>query len=199
MKAVITGDIINSRSHPTELWLEALQETLNTVGQEPKAWEIYRGDSFQIMLDPDQSILKALQIKATIKQFENLDVRLGVGIGEIDYQSDKITSSNGSAFFRSGESFEALKKQNFLITSGNKHFDDSINTMLSLAMFAANRWTPTVSKVVKLALERPGLKQQELASLLQKSQSNISEALKRGAFDEILAMNAYFVSEIKTI
>jgi hypothetical protein len=151
------------------------------------------------MLNAEEAITAGLHIKAAIKQIDHLDVRLGIGVGGIDFHSEKITTSNGSAFVRSGECFENLKKQNMLISSGYKNFDDSINTMLGLALYIANRWTPTVSKVIKLALENPDLKQQELAEQLEKSQSNISEALKRGGFDEIMAMNNYYKSEISKL
>jgi glutamate/tyrosine decarboxylase-like PLP-dependent enzyme len=134
-----------------------------------------------------------------MKQFENLDVRLGVGVGTINYKSEKVTTSNGLAFIRSGESFEALKKQNIILSSGNEGLDKAINTMLGLALYIADRWTPTVSKIIKMAIEHPDLKQQELADQLDKSQSNISEALKRGGFDEIMMMNTYYKSQISKL
>ncbi len=196
MKAVIVGDIINSRTTSAEVWLDILKAVLDMYGQRPKVWDIYRGDSFQLMLNAEAAIKVSFHIKAGIKQIDQLDVRLGIGLGDIDFQSDKVTTSNGSAFLRSGESFEALKKQNMLISSRHQNFDDAINTMLGLALYIANRWTPTVSKVIKLAIENPDLRQQELAERLEKSQSNISEALKRGGFDEIMAMNDYYKSEI---
>ena len=56
MTAVLTGDIINSRKSKTPDWLSNLKETLNKFGQEPKHWEIYRGDSFQLEIDPAKSI-----------------------------------------------------------------------------------------------------------------------------------------------
>lgn len=196
MKAVITGDVINSRKANTKLWLEVLQSILKTSGDAPQHWEIYRGDSFQLVENTEDAILKALHIKAGIKQFKDVDVRFGIGLGDIDFKSDQITTSNGTAFQRSGDCFDSLKKQNMLISSGNKNFDQIINTMLNLAMYIANRWTATVSEVIKTAIEHPELKQEELADLLKRSQSNISEALKRGGFDEIMAMNNYYKSEI---
>jgi hypothetical protein len=43
-----------------------------------------------------------LLLKATIKQHKALDVRMAIGIGTIDYTSNKVTESNGSAFINSG-------------------------------------------------------------------------------------------------
>ena len=49
MTSIITGDIINSRAiaNPKH-WMEPLKKVLSVYGNNPKAWEIYRGDSFQV-------------------------------------------------------------------------------------------------------------------------------------------------------
>ena len=110
MIAVITGDIINSSDKEPKVWLKVLKQVLGKYGETPKDWVIYRGDSFQLSINPEDALVVAIQIKSGIKQIEDLDVRLGIGLGEIDFESSKITESNGSAFVRSGESFEDLKK-----------------------------------------------------------------------------------------
>jgi hypothetical protein len=196
MIAVITGDIINSSHKDPKEWLKALKQVLTKHGETPKTWEIYRGDSFQLSVIPKDALLVTLQIKSAIKQIEDLDVRLGIGLGEIDFESLKITESNGSAFVRSGESFEYLKKQNIMFKSADPDLNEAINTMLGLSLYISNKWSTTVSEIIKLAIENPNLKQIELADQLGKSQSNISEALKRGGFDEIMAMNTYYKKQI---
>jgi len=196
MEAIITGDIVNSKSVETKTWISTLKSTLNQYGQAPKFWEIYRGDSFQLRLPAKQAIIGTLHIKSSVKQYDGLDLRASIGIGGIDYESSQITECNGSAFVRSGEGFEALKKQHMVLNSGHKDFDQAINTMLGLSLFISDKWSVTVSKIVKLAIENPNLKQKELAKRLDKSQSNISETLKRGGFDEIMRMNTYYKTQI---
>lgn len=196
MIAIVTGDIVNSKSVETNKWMNALKSTLNQYGQTPEFWEIYRGDSFQLRLPVEQAIIGTLHIKSSIKQFDHLDLRASIGIGDIDYESTQITECNGSAFVRSGEAFEALKKQHMLFNSGHQDFDQAINTMLGLTLYISDKWSITVSEIVKLAIENPNLKQKELAKQLDKSQSNISEALKRGGFDEIMKMNTYYKTQI---
>ena len=68
MKAVITGDIINSRKVASALWMGDLKDILKDYGNEPKDWEIYRGDSFQLIINPVDALEIALLIKAAIKQ-----------------------------------------------------------------------------------------------------------------------------------
>ncbi|MDN6309415.1 MAG: SatD family protein [Psychroflexus sp.] len=196
MIAVITGDIINSRQGNVETWLNALKETLNQYGSEPENWEIYRGDSFQLSLVPEKALLAAHHIKATIKQTKTLDVRMAIGIGEEKYKSSKITESNGSAYINSGVCFEELKKQTLAIKSNNKKLDHSLNIMFSLSLLTTNNWSSTVSEVIKTAIENPEKNQEETAELLNKSQSSISEALKRGGFEEIIKMNAFYDKNI---
>jgi len=196
MIAVLTGDVVNSKSENAELWLEALKSTLELYGKTPKDWEIYRGDSFQLGVSNEKAILASIHLKSAIKQFEDLDVRIGIGLGKQNYESNQITESNGSAFVRSGKSFDGLKKQNMFLKSDNKKFDDAINVMLSLSLLTADRWSPTVAKIIKLSIENPNLKQKELADKLNKSQSSISEALKRGGFNEMMMMNNYYKNRI---
>ena len=193
MVAVLTGDIINSRKGDVEGWIHFLKETLNTYGKEPKDWEIFRGDSFQLALDPKKALLAAIHIKASIKQSKIYDVRIAIGLGEESYNAPKITEANGSAYINSGECFESLKKHALAIKSANTTLDDTLNTMFKLSLLITDNWSSVVSKVIKAALENPEKNQKDLAKLLNRSQSNISEALKRGGYDEIINMNEFYL------
>ncbi len=199
MTAIITGDIIDSRKGEVETWLPLLKEVLNQYGQEPTDWEIFRGDSFQLSVAPKKAILAAFHIKSAIRQTKKHDVRMGIGIGEVRYNSNKTTESNGSAYIRSGECFESLKKQTLAIKTNNLELDNTINIMLSLALLTSNSWSSTVSKVIKKNIEHSETKQIEIANLLNKSQSSISEALKRGGFEEIMNMNNYYEEQINKL
>jgi len=188
MTAVITGDIINSRAQKASKWLPILKKVLNKYGQTPGQWEIYRGDSFQLELAPQEALKAALYIKASIRQTSNLDVRMAIGIGDKTHQAQKITESNGSAFIHSGECFETLKKQTLAVKSPNPKLDEAINLLLALALLTINNWSTVTSLVVKASIENPQKNQKELAALLGKSQSNISETLKRAGFEEVIRL-----------
>lgn len=196
MIAVITGDIINSRKGNVENWMTSLKEILNKYGEEPKSWEIYRGDSFQLLLPPEKALLVAIHIKSIIKKTKIYDVRIAIGIGSETYSSSKITESNGSAYINSGECFETLKKQTLAIKSESKDLDEILNTMFKLSLLTINSWTTVVSEVIQAAIEHPEKNQKDLAKLLNRSQSNISEALKRGGYDEIIKMNEFYIKNI---
>ena len=199
MTSIITGDIINSKESEPKKWLDALKTVFNKYGKEPAQWEIYRGDSFQLEVKPEDALEIAVLIKATIKQFKDIDVRMAIGIGDKTYTSSKITESNGSAFVNSGECFERLKKNTLAIRSPFTAFDSQINIMLELAQLTMNNWTVTTARLIKIAMEHPELNQKELANYFDKTQGNISQGLKRSGYDEILKMVLYYNSQIKTV
>ncbi|WJJ95904.1 transcriptional regulator [Algibacter luteus] len=199
MTSIITGDIINSKESSPKLWLNALKTILNSFGNTPQTWEIYRGDSFQLEVQPQHALKACMLIKATIKQFDNIDVRLAIGIGEKTFQSNNITESNGSAFVYSGECFESLKKTTLAIKSNNELFDTTINLMLDLAQLTINNWSSTSAILVKTTLENPDLNQNQIANILEKTQGNISQGLKRAGFDEILKLLKYYQNQIQTL
>jgi hypothetical protein len=60
MTSVITGDIINSRSRSSSEWIDDLKNVLRRVGESPKYWEIYRGDSFQLEIENPKEALYEL-------------------------------------------------------------------------------------------------------------------------------------------
>ncbi|WP_318310281.1 transcriptional regulator [Flagellimonas crocea] len=196
MIAILTGDIKNSSEHKANKWLPLLKEALIRYGKEPKDWEIYRGDSFQLQTTPENALEAAIYIKACIKQIRQLDVRIGIGLGIKNYDAPHITESNGPAFVNSGECFENLKKQTLALKSDHKNFDETINLMLLLSTMTMDNWLPATSKTVKAAMEHPNANQSEIASKLGKSQSTISEALIRSGFDEVQKMIHFYKAQL---
>jgi hypothetical protein len=186
MTSVITGDIINSRSRSSSEWIDDLKNVLRRVGESPKYWEIYRGDSFQLEIEnPKEALYRAIQIKAAIKCFKHLDARMSIGIGEKDYDAEKITEANGPAFIYSGEGLNSFKDVQTLSVSTNiSSFDYDMNLLLKLALIVMDNWTPAVAEYVSLNL-RGGFVQQQIAELLGISQSSVSERHQRSYINEI--------------
>ncbi|PIB34857.1 transcriptional regulator [Reichenbachiella sp. 5M10] len=199
MIAILTGDIINSQAGQPSDWLLKLKKVLNHYGTSPKQWEIYRGDSFQLSVAPKVALLAALHIKAAIKQTKNQDVRIALGIGQETHHAQNITESNGSAYVHSGEAFENMKKQTLVIQSEDPHWNDTLNLMLTLALLTANQWSSTVAKIITTVIEHPTKNQKDIAKLLNKSQSTISEALKRGGYEEVMNLNRYYTQQLDTL
>ena len=199
MKAVLTGDIIKSRTRSSTQWQPVLKEVLNRYGKEPLHWELFRGDSFQLIVAAGDALQAAIHIKAAIKQLSGLDVRIGIGIGTQNKRSKKITEATGPAFIRSGECFDNLKKQTLAISSSNEQFDENMNMVISLATLIMDNWSTIVASVILKMIENPDKSQQEIARQMKKSQSTISEALKRGGFEEVKKMEVYYRTQIEAL
>lgn len=202
MVAVITGDVINSKKNAPRIWLAPLKRDLNRIGKTPKTWEIYRGDSFQLVMSkPEDALLTAMKIKAGLKSVKGINVRMAIGIGKRTYNAAKVTESNGSAFVNSGEKFEMLKqeKQNLAIKSDSAEFDNEINLYLKLALIAMNNWTVNTAEIVSVAMENPEKSQQQLGKMVGIKQSAISTRLRRAYFEEIMEVNEMYKSKLKLL
>ncbi|MES2653413.1 MAG: SatD family protein [Bacteroidota bacterium] len=200
MIAVITGDIINSRKLPNG-WINTLKSALTNIISEKKNWEIFRGDSFQIELNVEDALLNAIYIKACMKTFKKADVRIGIGVGKKSTSAANVTEANGEAFINSGKAFDNLKttKVNMAFETPWCEFDEEINLYLRLALIAMDNWGPVTAEMVKYAIENENVKQDEIAEISGRSQSSVSEALKRAYYTEIVALEEKYRSKIANL
>jgi hypothetical protein len=202
MVAVITGDVINSTKNAPRIWLTPLKKELNRIGKTPKSWQIYRGDSFQAVINnPVDALLIAMKLKASLKSVKGINVRMAIGIGIRTYNAAKVTESNGSAFVHSGEKFEMLnqEKQNLGIKSDWPQFDNEMNLYLKLALIAMNNWTVNAAEIVRVAMENPEKSQQQLGKMVGIKQSAISTRLRRAYYEEIMEVNEMYKTKLKSL
>lgn len=201
MISIITGDIVNSRKLSSNVWMDGLKALLNSFGKSPSEWEIYRGDEFQLEIsNPEEALYAALQIKAYFKTLK-LDVRMSIGIGDKTYTAKKISESNGSAFLRSGEVFQTLKKQkiNLAINTGNTEVDADLNLKLRLASTFMDNWLPQSAELVQVAMQNPTLAQDGIGQKLGINQAAVSRRRKRAQYDLLLETENYFRRKIKAL
>lgn len=202
MIAVITGDIIGSRKAESQLWLDALKTKLGKYGTTPKQWELYRGDEFQVELrEPEKALLCALELKACVKTFHKLDVRMSIGLGDKSYQGDRVSESNGTAFSNSGNQFDQLKKQkiNLAVRSPYKEFDQEINLMLKLALVTIDAWSTVSAELAEIVFAHPHLLQEEIAQQLKIKQSAVSQRTRRAQLDLVMELIQYYQNKVEKI
>ena len=194
MTSILTGDIINSRMKDDNIWLKTLKETLDTFGESPKYWQVYRGDSFQLEIENcENAFYAALKLKSHLKSTGNIDVRIGIGIGEKEYNVDRITESNGEAFINSGYAFDTyLKKQTIAIKTPWQEIDEELNIAFDLALLTIDSWTKNSAEVFKLSLESENSTQKKIANILGITQGRVSERQKRSGFDPIMKLEKRF-------
>jgi hypothetical protein len=186
MIAIITGDIIHSKKTAAEIWLPVLEKSLSEFGEKPVFFDIYRGDSFQLETKIENTLIAVLHIISAIKQLPKVDVRMSIGIGEKEYQGKSITTSNGSAFVNSGESFEQLGKKKLGIKTPVIKSTNQLQAELQLVRALTEKWTANMCETILCLLNNPKLNQTEIAEILGKPQSQISRELKAASFYEIM-------------
>ncbi|KQM66142.1 hypothetical protein ASE74_09660 [Pedobacter sp. Leaf216] len=198
MICIITGDIIGSRKIK-DSWLLSLKNALKVVSGQHGKWEIFRGDSFQVEVLPEDAIITVAYLKACIRTNKPADVRMGIGIGGIKNKRKKLSESSGEAFINSGAAFDSLKqaKTNLAIKTDFPDFDEEINIMIKLSLIAMDNWGVVAAEMVKLALENENLLQSELAAISGRTQSSVSEALKRARYIEIMDMDRLYRKKLK--
>jgi len=193
MVCIITGDIVGSRK-VKDSWLASLKAGLKLISGRSNKWEIFRGDSFQVEVEAESAIRVAVYLKACIRANKPADVRMGIGIGTVKSKSKKLSESSGDAFTNSGLAFDGLKqaKVKLAIKTSSADFDEEINLLLKLALIAMDGWGIVASEMVKHALENENLVQSELALISGRTQSSVSEALKRAHFWDIMALDKLY-------
>lgn len=199
MVCVITGDIINSRKVENPgIWLDPLKKLFGETGETPAKWAIYRGDSFQVEVRPEEVFLFAVRLKSVVKSVKLLDARMAIGIGKKSYEAHNVMESSGDAYLFSGETFEALdvKKSNIVVKSYWKDFDEEVNILLTLLSVIMDDWSTTSAKTADIILREADMTQQVLAKRLGISQSSVSARYNRAHLHEIKELLVYLKKRI---
>lgn len=201
MIAIITGDIVNSQKTDSELWLPKLKNLLGLWSATPENWEVYRGDEFQLKCSVDEVFRKALLLKSLIKTFENLDVRLAIGIGNEVFRSEKITESNGSAYVNSGRLLSDIKAngRTLAIQTENEKVNRDLNILFKWTSIDFDSWTAATAEIIHQLLRHSELTQEELAKELSITQSSVSQRLKRANFDLLQETDQFFRKKISEL
>lgn len=181
--AIITGDIVHSKTVPTDQWSPVLKEVLQTLA--PDNFTIFRGDSFQLKIPVKQALTAAYIIKSKIKSIADLDVRMGIGIGTENYTANNVSESNGSAYIQSGYAFDHLQKSLLFLQSEDKNITEITNLLLQSLSLTTDHWPINTAAIIHAKLMHSDSTQIELSQMLNKNQSTVSDSLKRGGFREL--------------
>lgn len=211
IKSVITGDIIQSRKiENMDILIADLKKTFSIIQEkllkEESSLEIYRGDSFQILLnEAHQALRVSLIIKSKLKSLEivstnniQADARISIGIGEIKQREDSLSESQGEAFELSGIELDKItqSKLNISIKTNTKTLNNEFEVNCLFANYLINNWTKkTAESIYRFLLFEETQEQQ--AYILRTSQPNINKRLnKYGNIDAIVAFIKQFENKI---
>lgn len=201
MVFILTGDVKGSRKAKETNWIEGLKQLFLKYGKNPKTWEIYRGDEFQIEIhEPEKALMTVFEIKAYLKSI-SLDARMSLGIGNKTYNAKRISESNGSAFVNSGETFDLLKKNktSIIIQSSNQQFNKEMNLIIRLGLSFMDNWLAQQAEYVLVAIQNPKISQEEIGEILKINQAAVSKRRKRANFDLLLEINAAFIEKLNLL
>lgn len=151
--------------------------------QSPMKMEIYRGDSFQIIVDnPAKSLRIASMIRAYLigdapKDEKNgWDARISIGIGTIEYNGESIVVSDGEAFRLSGRGLDNIEKNRLAITTCWEDVNDEVDASIGFVDNLITNLSRNQASLLYLAVAKE-LPQVEIAGRTGKSQQNISKTL----------------------
>ena len=201
-RAVLTGDIINSRQIQNK---DHLINVLHSIFYEIESrfspenpFEIFRGDSFQVLFKkPTSSLRVALLIKSGLMSQSNenqmYDARISIGIGSVAFPQNNVKIANGIAFELSGMNLDLMKEKGrgIAINSSQSKNNSTLETMNVLLDALLSKWTKNAAEVVYLSLLF-GFTQSEIAEKLHISQSAVQQRLASAQYDAIYTYIRYF-------
>jgi len=195
---VITGDVIRSRALGTAdhrrmtKAIVGIHDVMVKAGYTITSHAIIRGDSFQLVMpDPTTLLRAALLIRANIRSLDledapQPDVRIGIGVGPIEFKGKSQHESDGTAFRNAAAALEQAKKQNLAniwMISTDPQTDRHVNAINVAWETIIARWTIAQSRTMQGSLQ--GLVHLDIAKKLKVTQPTVSRALQ-SADDKVI-------------
>ncbi|MDW5498801.1 hypothetical protein R6Y99_03170 [Pseudomonas lundensis] len=183
--SVITGDLVNSRQLDTPHYISGLNALLSQLQQTKliQEFEIFRGDAFQAVAEPQSGLLLAVYIRIALKAMDSpdWDARIAVGLGS----GQAETAGFGSAFVNSGQALDGLTKNcRLALKNDNDQTNAIVSDLLPMLDHVVSRLSQTEARIVQARIF--ATTNQEVAEKLQKAASTVSATLKRAAYEEIM-------------
>jgi hypothetical protein len=197
---VLTGDIVSSSRANIDRGDRVLEEIL-AANTKIKAHfpssvhadiDIFRGDSWQLVArDPLSALRIAIFFRALLHSSADMDSRVAIGYGKVDYLPDKdVSTGTGEAYTLSGLGLKDLLRPVRMMMKFPRDLVSeltmSLDTISSLIDLQVQRWTQKQAEAVAGALV--GLTQQQIAdSWVEEpvSQQAISQHLDSAGWHQI--------------
>lgn len=198
--AILSGDVIGSTDLPTKLRqrLESgLWELMKAYNPSQSDYYISRGDAFQLKVDdPAKAVITAIGIRCRLKNMmagnELVDARISIGIGDISLKGKSLSSSDGSAFQRSGRGLDELKDKELAlkITTGHELLDRAFEALCFMADEHIRHWSHAQAEAVLLRLQNMTYK--KMAEQLQINPSAAYNRLEAAHWKAVSKLDDFF-------
>lgn len=183
-----------------------------------------RGDSFQGVASNIHDALRiALLIKCVFKRnfkqqfsladknkqeskkrknwriYNNLDARISIGIGPIEYLKNELSLSDGTALHFSGRELEQMKHkgQKIILQTSDNEINRELAVELKLLDAIIDKWTVMSAEVVYYLLQ--GHNETETAKILNITQSAINQRKRTANWDAIEMLLSNFETLISKL
>lgn len=217
--AVVTGDVVRStavkdRAKLTKVLKSALAAMDTGVFKVVRPFEIYRGDSFQGVVEVTDALKVALTIRARLRQWEGPvpfstagkdastlrarmpivlgmlpDARIAIGIGTASYRSGKVVESDGEAFRNSGLALDALGRSGgrLVLSTPWDAMNAEFGTSMQLLDALVGKWSSASAQAMFLYLTK-GATQSHISQSLGISQPAVHKRLSGADHTVVQAM-----------
>ncbi len=160
----------------------------------------YRGDSLQATLTKNraEALSMSLQLQCFLLK-EKFHIRLGIGLGEISFQSNDVITSDGTAFQLSGPLADDLKKRNevIAITGTDKDFAEEWYVHSQSLNYLLQRLSPAQAEALYLHLQNT--KQEDIARALKISQPSVHQRLQAAGAQVFISIIKRFESTVPLV
>ena len=182
--AVVTGDLVDSSKAPAtdrDRVLKEMRSVFRSVETDITGlgdFQIFRGDSFQTVLEePAHALKTALLLRCSCLLQVGLDMRLAVGVGSVEYRSRKSVGEGiGPAFTLSGHSLDEMRDpRRLVIATQDDAVNSEMNALTALLDAVVDGWS--TNAIVTVTKRLHGKKQQAIADELKISQSAVNQRL----------------------
>ncbi|AWV96826.1 SatD family protein [Arcticibacterium luteifluviistationis] len=189
---VLTGDIIDS-TKLSNAERKAIAAILESLAQSSKGqYDFFiRGDSFQVMLETD-GLTEALKIKYLLKLKTGFSVRISIGIGEVNILEERLSNSDGPAFWLSGQGLDAMKEEKTIISIHTSDDTKNAEWKLHAATLDYLEKTNTLNQMEVHYWLLLDYTQQEIAEEIGIRQSSVNRRIKNSGWNLIENIVSHF-------
>lgn len=212
--AVLTGDLIgSSRLSPERLG--RARAVVRKGGQRFHsrsrraiygAPEFFRGDAWQLLMEPDRALRTALYIRALLSAEIGVETRISIGVGSVDViDRTHVSLSTGEAFTLSGHALDAMIGYFDLTGALPERVGPLAGwfpAVLHLCSGLIRHWTRRQAEIVSLALLSESLTHEKIARSLHPpvSKQTVSESLAGAGWRTLLeAIRAFETTDWSSI